>query len=479
MFTAPVSPPARRTGPVPGDRAANEAPAPGAAGRDQAVRAFLDTKARSLKARARRLGQLSPARVGLRAADRPYSPANSYFHAANKRLGKIDRSIRRRLAELERMQGAPVPRQLLQMALVEREVDRSRRAFGMFFEVFAQRGTGFSASLAAHDAIARDCYRAALAGQAEVLKKPLLMPITYLEHGYSPATMRRGVTLKRLLGEPNPFPLIRIPWDRDVPWQATFLHEVAHNLQADLGIWDETREAVARRLAESGTSSRIAAIWSNWPKEIFADLAALLLGGPAAAFGLAEFLAHPGSKVANFRSGGVHPTGYIRVLILAEMVRRMGFAHEAEQLGRIWTKLYRAEAERRLPQDLMTSAPRILRLMVDEIAFQPRRMLAERSLADILPFRKADQARIVRGARQFRKGRVPDLPPRWLVSAARLAISSGADAGRVGRALTRRLAADSAAARRQPQTIAPAPADRDLAGLFPGLMTEPKLTWAA
>ena len=68
---------------------------------------------------------------------------------------------------------------------------------------------------------------------------PLLKPVCYMEHGYSPATMRRGVALARLLGEPNPFPLIRIPWDRDQPWQAVFLHEVAHNVQSDLGIWQE------------------------------------------------------------------------------------------------------------------------------------------------------------------------------------------------------------------------------------------------
>jgi hypothetical protein len=30
----------------------------------------------------------------------------------------------------------------------------------LFFEVFAQRGTTFAPALAAHDAIARDCYAA-------------------------------------------------------------------------------------------------------------------------------------------------------------------------------------------------------------------------------------------------------------------------------------------------------------------------------
>ena len=40
-----------------------------------------------------------------------------------------------------------------------------------------------------------------------------LKPLTYMEHGFSPATLRRGVVLSRLLGEANPFPIIRIPWD--------------------------------------------------------------------------------------------------------------------------------------------------------------------------------------------------------------------------------------------------------------------------
>ncbi|TGT34718.1 hypothetical protein EN810_37420, partial [Mesorhizobium sp. M8A.F.Ca.ET.167.01.1.1] len=37
-------------------------------------------------------------------------------------------------------------------------------------------------------------------------------------------------------GDSNPFPVIRVPWDRDNPWQSVFLHEVAHNLQADMGL---------------------------------------------------------------------------------------------------------------------------------------------------------------------------------------------------------------------------------------------------
>ncbi len=38
----------------------------------------------------------------------------------------------------------PPQRVLIDIALVEREVDRARRAFGMFFEVFSQRGSTYA-----------------------------------------------------------------------------------------------------------------------------------------------------------------------------------------------------------------------------------------------------------------------------------------------------------------------------------------------
>jgi hypothetical protein len=316
---------------------------------------------------------------------------------------------------------------LLAMAMVERELDRARRAFGMFFEVFAQRGTAFARSLAAHDAIARDCYAVVRANAPQIFPGPLVPPLTYLEHGYSPATMRRGVTLSRLLGERNPFPLIRIPYDRDRPWQAVFLHEVAHNLQADLGLWVQNKNAVIERLAEARLDPLAISIFGRWHKEIFADLAALLLGGPASAWGLALFLAHPADKVMTYRPGGAHPTGYLRVLILAEMLRRMDFADHATQLASVWERLYNPRRGHRMPARLLGEARRAIPAVVDEIVYQPRRSLAERALATIIPFSRDDQAAIRRGGMLLAQGRDPDLPPRFLVSAAAYAIEAGVE----------------------------------------------------
>lgn len=295
----------------------------------------------------------------------------------------------------------------------------------MFYEVFAQRGTAYGPSLAAHDAIAADCYQAVREAAPRIFDGPLLKPVCYMEHGYSPATMRRGVQLSRLLGEANPFPLIRIPWDRDQPWQSVFLHEVAHNLQADLGIWQENRQAVLRRVMGRARDPMLASIYGRWHKEIFADLAAILLGGPAAAWGMADFLAHPAPRTMTYRPGGAHPTAYLRVYLLAEMMRRIGFARDATRLLRVWQGLYRSDANARIPAPLMASAPRLIPEVVDEIAFQTRRNLAQRALVDVIPFRRDDEAAIRAGARVLADGGAPDLPPRHLVSAAHYALERG------------------------------------------------------
>jgi hypothetical protein len=392
------------------------------------AREFLRAKILALGARARRLARIDHASVGIRPQDLPYAPSPDHFKAANARLASIDRGIAGRLEDLRQVsENRPLQRLLVDIALVEREIDRARRAWGLFFEVFSQRGSAFAPVLAAHDVIAADCYAAARTAVPGVLRGPRLKPLTYMQHSASPATWRGGIHLSRLLGDTNPFPLIRIPWDRDNPWQGVFLHEVSHNLQADLGIWQENRTAVLSRVVRATGDAALAQVYTRWHKEIFADLSALLLGGPAVAWGLAMFLAHPLPRAATYRPDGAHPTGYIRVLILAEMLRRMGFAADGARLGRVWRRLYDIRRFRRLPPKLVDTAPRLIRHVVDEIAFQTRRNLAQHALADVLPFRQGDEEAIRDAAELLIDRRRPPaaLPPRHLVSAASYALVSG------------------------------------------------------
>lgn len=391
------------------------------------TRLFLHTKILALAARARRLVRVDYASVGIRPQDIPYAPSPAHFRAANRRLAKIDQETQRRLEQVKQTwRTAPPDRILRDIALVEREVDRSRRAFGLFFEVFGQRGTTFAPALAAHDVIAVDCYAPIRQAAPALFRGPLLKPVCYMEHGFSPATMRRGIQLNRLLGEQNPFPIIRIPWDRDNPWQAVFLHEVAHNLQADLGIWQENRRAVLERALRFTGDPAVTRTYAIWHKEIFADLAAILLGGPSAAWGMAVFLAHPAPRTMTFRPGGAHPTAYLRILILAEMLRQIGFGAEGDRLQRVWQTLYRPDRAHRIPAALLQTADTVIPQIVDEIAFQTRRNLGQKALVNIIPFSRDDERAIQAGARQLVQGRVPtDLPPRFLVSASSYALATG------------------------------------------------------
>ena len=414
-----------------------------------ATNAFLQAKFVSLVARSRRLTRLTPRQLGLRAQDMPYAPSSDHFRAANRRLAAIARGVESRVGQLRAMwPSGDRERKLIGMAMFEREVDRARRSFGMFFEIFIQRGTSYAPVLAAHDVIAADCYAAVRAAAPEVLPTPLLKPVTYMEHGYSPSTQRRGVQMARLLGDTNPFPVIRIPWDRDNPWQSVFLHEVSHNLQADMRLWTENQTALAGRMQRIAPNPRVAQIWRRWHKEIFADLAAILLGGPASAAGMMTFLSHPAPRALTYRPGGAHPTGYIRAFIMSNMLSRMGFADDARDVERVWRELYDPRKGHRLPPALLESMPRVVPHVVDEVAFQPRLALGQRALADVIPFTRADQAAIRRGAIELAAGRIPaGLPPRFMVSASGMALAMGADPDQLSQRVVAHLAAIAAASR--------------------------------
>ena len=390
--------------------------------------AFLDAKIRSLAARARRLATFNRQSVGIRPEDVPYTPSPAHFAAANTRLGQIDRHVRTQLSALARELRRPGSRYddlLRRAALVEREVDRARRAYGLFFDVFIQRGTAFAPALAACDTIAADCFQIVRQAAPGLIRGPLLKPVTYLEHSFSPATFRRGVMLRRLLGEHNPFPLVRVPYERiESPWgMGVLLHEIGHNLQADLGVWQETQQAVQRRVFQVSRNAWVTRIYARWHKEIFADLVAILLGGPASARSMKDFLAYPASRVLSFRPLGVHPTPYLRMFIQAEMLRRMGFGGQARRIQRIWGTLYSSHIPRgRVPAQLIATASRIIPHVVDEIAYQTearvRAARTGRRRALLVGGRAHDSA----DRRRYRARQAANrVPPRFAVSASRYA----------------------------------------------------------
>ena len=69
----------------------------------------------------------------------------------------------------------------------------------------------------------------------------------------------------------------------------------------------------------------------------------------------------------------------------------MDFGAEAARLERVWRRLYDVRSPHRMPQRLLASVPGTVPQLVDEIAFQTRRNLAQHALADVIPFRRSDE----------------------------------------------------------------------------------------
>ena len=115
-------------------------------------------------------------------------------------------------------------------------VRATERVWDFYFELFGQRQSAFGEWLFACDRIALDCYQHVFMHLGNARSIPAPPPFSYMRTGFSPATFRRGIPLRRLGRQLNPFPLVQLPYHRLVnPWtMGAMLHEVSHNLQNEL-----------------------------------------------------------------------------------------------------------------------------------------------------------------------------------------------------------------------------------------------------
>ena len=256
-------------------------------------------------------------------------------------------------------------------------------------------------------------------------KIPSPAPFCFLESTRAPATWRRYVQVTRLAKLNNPFPLIKIPRRRLMnPWTLGAIpHEVAHNLQSDLGLWLTIPRQILRASATAGLPKEVARIWARWHKEIFADLCGVLLIGPAFVSAMMDLVSRTPEKTGAYKPTGVHPVPYYRVLILLELLRHMGFEKEAAIYRSIWSKLY--------PHRRYDSTPMLFRkrfreasqLVVKVICFQRYEQLGGKSLSEVVMFSPNDQALTLQAAQKLSAGTVDGIiPDRFLIGASRIAL---------------------------------------------------------
>ena len=305
------------------------------------------------------------------------------------------------------------------------EVRRIEQIWDFYFELFGQRQSRYATWLLGCDRIALDCYQHTFLGLGKSRSIPAPAPFSYMRTGFSPATFRRGIPLRRLGRQINPFPLIQLPYHRLInPWTlGAVLHEVSHNLQNELGLARTIPQNIARRLLADGVSQPVAAIWTRWNRETFADLSGLLLGGPAVVGSLLDVIGRSPDTVLTYSPDGPHPTPYLRAFISFECLRRIGFPDDVRGYQRLWTKTYPNPRGGNLPAPLLRNFREVIARVVDTICFQPYAELGNKSLSEVIRFAPKEQQMVEEAARRLAAGNDPGVvPERFLIGASRFAL---------------------------------------------------------
>jgi hypothetical protein len=310
-------------------------------------------------------------------------------------------------------------------ALAEQRTQITEKIWLFYLHLFEQRLGPFGDKLLAMDRIALDCYQACYMGLGKARSIPTPPPFSYVEAGYGPATYRRGVLVSRIARNPNPFPLVKLPYTRLInPWSLGAVpHEIGHNLQNDLDLWKAAPGLINEALRKKGVPESVTSTWRDWHKETYADLIGVLLIGPAYVMSLMDVVGKPDRMVARFRQGAVHPTSFLRVLINCHLLGRIGFAREATRIEAAWRALYPASVEQDIPAEFRRHFPVAMAATVDALCFQPNAAYGGRRLVDVVRYRQQDAAMVSEAARRLAMKTNPGiLPERFLIAAVREAL---------------------------------------------------------
>jgi hypothetical protein len=363
----------------------------------------------------------------------PAAPTEGHIQVVNKLITSLRRGLLRMSKTVTTSIAAaseePITKHLQRVVIdkdkAHRWVQGIEKIWDFYFELFGQRESKYGEWLLSCDRIAMDCYQAAYTGIGVTRSIPAPPPFCYMKTGFAPATIRRGIPVSKLGKQLNPFPLVQLPYHRLVnPWTlGAVMHEVSHNLQSDLGLSKDIPRNIARRLLNAGLGRTVSSVWTRWNREMFADMSALFLGGPEVVGSLMDVIGRAPNAVFTFSPRVPHPTPYLRLLISAELLRRMGFVDEAEHYARAWKRIYPNPRAGTIPKEVLDSFPEACSLAVDTMCYRPYASLGNRSLAQVIRFEKKDQAMIREASRRLAAGVDPGvIPERYLIGAARVAL---------------------------------------------------------
>jgi hypothetical protein len=363
----------------------------------------------------------------------PAIPSEGHIQAVNALMEALRRGLIKKSGRVTKATCAALAEpttELLSETMRQKDqahnwVQGIEKIWDFYFELFGQRQGAYADWLLSCDRVALDCYQAAYTGIGKARPIPAPPPFCYMRTGFAPATFRRGIPLRRLGRQLNPFPIVQIPYHRLInPWTlGALLHENSHNLQSDLGLSLDVPRAIAKALLDADIPRNVVKIWTRWNREMFADLSAVLLGGPEIVASLMDVVGRGPDVVFAYNDRGPHPTPYLRTLINVELLRRIGFIEEAERYRRAWTSIYPRLDPDAMPKGLIESFPMACRIAVDAMCFHPYPSLGGKSYAASIRFGDKERQMMEEAARRLAAGIDPGIiQARFLIGAARIAL---------------------------------------------------------
>ena len=363
----------------------------------------------------------------------PAAPSEGHVRAVNELLATLRRPLRELTDRLDlaarRAERRPTGRRTAALLALKSEahdwVRATEKVWDFYFELFGQRQSVYGDWLVACDRIALDCYQHVYMHLGNVRSIPAPPPFAYMRTGFSPATFRRGIPLRRLGRQLNPFPLVQLPYHRLVnPWtMGAILHEVSHNLQNELELETAVPAAIRRRLDGAGLPEPITRIWTRWNREIFGDMVGCMLGGEAFVASLMDVIGRSPEQSLAYSPRSVHPTPYLRTFLSCELLDRMGFAERAAAYRRAWRQLYPSTAGTTMPRELLATWRSAVPLVVDAVCYTRFASLGDKALREVIFFEPRHQLMIDEAAVRLAKGNDPGVvPERFLIGAVRVAV---------------------------------------------------------
>jgi hypothetical protein len=360
------------------------------------------------------------------------APTPSHIRAVNALLQEFhgrqegaERQLARVVHDLPGLGDAGLARLLSLKERAQSLAGDHEKVWEFYLNLFDQRTGPFAAMLRGIDRLALDCYQAVYLGLGEARSIPSPTPFAYVETGFGPATFRRGVKLSKLAARANPFPLVKVPYHRLInPWTlGAVAHEVAHNLQSDLGLWENMPGRIGAAFARAGLSDRNGDVWQRWHKETYADLAGVLLIGPAYIGSLMDVVGRSRASTAAYSDDAVHPTPIIRVPLNIRLLERIGLGEDAQAFRRAWDALYPASAWAQVPDWVRHKLPQQIDTVLDAICFEPCGEYGGRALTDVVRFEPKHSLLVREAATRMERGDSTGvLPERFLIAAARVAL---------------------------------------------------------